>query len=76
MLAYPVFVRSPQLTRMLDFAVKLHLNCQSEELKEYRIGSEALSSGPCFDPRADTIVRAQATRLRAALDGYFRDNPG
>ena len=41
------------------------------EIKEHRIGSEVFGRGNEFDPQADTIVRTQAHRLRAALAAYY-----
>ena len=42
------------------------------ELKEYTLGVEVFDRGASFDPRIDTIVRVQARRLRAKLQGVLR----
>ncbi len=41
-----------------------------EQLKEYTLGVEALGRGAAFDPRTDSIVRVEASRLRSRLDAY------
>jgi TolB-like protein/tetratricopeptide (TPR) repeat protein len=41
------------------------------QLKEYSIGVDVFGRGESFDPRADTIVRAQARKLRSKLAKYY-----
>jgi TolB-like protein len=48
---------------------------EGEDLKEYRIGTEVYGRGSAYDPRADGIVRVEATRLRAKLREYY-EGPG
>ncbi len=60
--------RSGQLLR---FLVEHSLNGNQETLKEYTIGAEVLGRGDSFDPRIDSIVRVEASRLRGKLDQYF-----
>jgi len=43
-----------------------------QNLKEYRIGVDALKRGGAFDPAENSIVRVQAYRLRAKLADYYQ----
>lgn len=72
-LASPAFARSRRLSQFLRFTVELAVSGRSEEIKEHRIGAEVFDRGPGFDPQADTIVRTQAHRLRAALSAYYEN---
>jgi Tol biopolymer transport system component len=65
------FSKADRASRFLRFAVRQYLQGKSSELKEYVIGIEVLGRKPDFDPRVDTIVRAEAQRLRARLDEYY-----
>jgi Tol biopolymer transport system component len=70
-LASPTFSKADRATRFLRFAVRQYLEGRSSELKEYVVGVEVLGRKPDFDPRVDTIVRAEAQRLRTRLDEYY-----
>src|SRR5689334_14155771 len=65
------FSKADRASRFLRFAVRQYLEGKSTELKEYVIGVEVLGRKPDFDPRVDTIVRAEAKRLRTRLDEYY-----
>jgi TolB-like protein len=62
---------SNQLQRLLRLVVLRTLDGQSDLLKEYNLGLEAFQRPPDYDPKLDPIVRVQARRLRAKLDGYY-----
>jgi tetratricopeptide (TPR) repeat protein len=68
--ADPVFARSPQLRRLLEYLVTCAISGDSHP-KEYTIAVEALGRSADFDPERDAIVRVQAGRLRRALDKYY-----
>jgi hypothetical protein len=70
-LASPLFQGSPKLAAFLRFVVEEKLAGQSERIKGYTIGIEALGRGQNFDPQADPIVRVEAGRLRRTLDAYY-----
>lgn len=78
-LASPGFAQSDRLKRFLRLAVERTLDGRAEELKEYMVGVEVFDRGDSFDPRADTIVRSEANRLRSRLAQYYqrdgRDDP-
>jgi predicted ATPase len=70
-LASDTFSKAHSLRRLLAYVVDETLAGRADALKEYAIGVEVFGRGAAFDPRADTIVRVQARRLRAKLDEYY-----
>jgi Tol biopolymer transport system component len=70
-LASRAFTKGDRASRFLRFVVEWHLKGKSAEIKEYVVGVEVLGKRSDFDPRTDTIVRAEARRLRARLDQYY-----
>jgi TolB-like protein/cytochrome c-type biogenesis protein CcmH/NrfG len=75
----PLFTNAHRLSRFLQFAVVRSIEGQAGEIKEYLIGVEVYDRSPSYDPKADSIVRAEASRLRAKLREYYdtvgRDDP-
>ena len=71
MLASDTFAGAERSRALLRFLVGQALENQSDRLKEYTIGSEALGRGESFDPRTDPIVRAEASRLRNRLEKFY-----
>lgn len=71
-LGSPTFASTQALRSLLRFLVDEKLAGREDRLKEYTLGVEAFGRGDAFDPKADTIVRVQARRLRAKLDEYYR----
>lgn len=65
------FARSRSLQDFLTFIVTQSLE-PDQNLKEYRIGVDALNRGGGFDPAENSIVRVQAYRLRAKLADYYQ----
>lgn len=70
-LASRAFARAPVLRRLLAYLVEKTLSGEPGDLKEYAVGVAVFQRGPAFDPSTDTIVRAQARRLRARLAEYY-----
>jgi Tol biopolymer transport system component len=70
MLASPVFSASERLSRFLRFVVEETLAGRGDRLKEYTIGVEVFDKGPSFDPRTDSSVRSEASKLRLKLRLY------
>jgi predicted ATPase len=70
-LASEAFSKAHSLRRLLEYVVEETLAGRADSLKEYAIGVEVFGRGQDFDPRADTIVRVQARRLRAKLQQYY-----
>jgi TolB-like protein/lipoprotein NlpI len=59
------------MRRFLTFAVEKALAGEAEDLKEYTVGVEVFDRTPDFDPRADSIVRVEARRLRSKLRKHY-----
>ena len=74
MLASDTFAGAERSRVLLRFLVERAMANQSDRLKEYTIGSEALERGDSFDPRTDPIVRAEASRLRSRIERYYATN--
>lgn len=74
-LASEGFRNAERLTRFLRFIVERALAGQSDQIKEYLLGSEVYDRGAGYDPRTDPIVRVEARRLRARLQEYY-EGPG
>jgi len=70
-LASAGLAQSPSLSRFLRFVVEETLAGRQDTLKEYTLGVYVFDRGDGFDPRTDSIVRVQGTKLRARLAGYY-----
>src|SRR6266849_2877451 len=66
-----LFENAGRSRALLDYLVREAVSSRADRLKEYTIGSEGLGRGDSFDPRTDTIVRAEASRLRSRLERYY-----
>jgi TolB-like protein/Tfp pilus assembly protein PilF len=67
------FANARRSSSLLRFTAEHALNGKASILKEYTVGVEVLGRPPSFDPRLDGIVRVEASRLRARLREYYRD---
>jgi hypothetical protein len=63
--------RAGKLVALLDYLVETTLSGNAHYLKETTIGVYVFGRPPDYDPKADTIVRSQAWRLRAKLEEYY-----
>jgi serine/threonine-protein kinase len=70
-LASEAFRGSARSAKLLRFLVEHEAKGESDQLKEYSLGADALGRGPSFDPRLDSIVRVEVARLRNRLDQYY-----
>ncbi len=75
LLESPLFVRSPVLTRLLQFLVEHRLRGGRSSPKAYAIATEALGRSEDFDPAVDSYPRVMVGRLRSLLDRYYADTP-
>ena len=66
-----LFIRSERLRRFLRVAVDRALAGETEGLKEYSLGRDVFDRDEGYDPRIDSIVRVEATRLRKKLSEYY-----
>jgi hypothetical protein len=60
-----------RLVQLLEFVVRSTLQGEATHLKETTIGVGVFGRNPDYDPKADTIVRSQAWRLRSKLRKYY-----
>lgn len=65
------FAQTPRLSAFLRLVVAKALRGESGQIKEYLIGAEVYERDENYDPRVDSIVRVEATRLRARLRTYY-----
>jgi adenylate cyclase len=72
-LASALFVRSERLCRFLRFTVELTLSGETDRIKEYTLGRDVFDRDKNYDPRADSIVRVEARRLRRKLGEYYQE---
>jgi Tol biopolymer transport system component len=70
-LANPRLARSERLGRFLRFIVEEELSGRGSQLKEYIIGVEVYHKPVGYDPRVDSTVRVEASRLRQRLAAYY-----
>ena len=70
-LASSEFSGRKQLSQFLRYVVEQTLSGQSNRIKQYTVGVEALGYGSDFDPHTNPTVRIEARRLRRALDMYY-----
>jgi len=75
LLESPMFIRSPVLTRLLQFLVEHRLRGGRSSPKAYAIATEALGRSEDFDPAVDSYPRVMVGRLRTLLDRYYADTP-
>lgn len=69
-LSSPEFAQSERLQRFLKFIVYETLEGRAGNLKEFTIALDVFDRNESFDPQTNSIVRVEASRLRAKLDQY------
>jgi TolB-like protein len=69
--ASPSFGKVERPARLLRFLVEKALREESSQLKESVIGVEFFGRSADWDPRLDSIVRQEASRLRKRLARYY-----
>lgn len=62
---------SKRLVQFLSFVVEATLRGEAHHLKETTIGVSLFGRPADYDPKADTVVRNQAWRLRSKLKEYY-----
>ncbi|MDX2154056.1 MAG: hypothetical protein SFV54_25175 [Bryobacteraceae bacterium] len=70
-LAGPHFAGARRLSAFLSLIVETTLDGRSGAIKEQLIATEVYERDASYDPRIDSIVRVEATRLRARLRAYY-----
>lgn len=69
------FAGSQRLQTLLDYIVSETLDGAGDRLKEYSIAVDVFDRSSTFDPRVDSIVRVQASRLRGQLAAFYKKPP-
>lgn len=69
-----IFETSEIHRRLLRYLGEKSLAGQADSLKEYTIGIEAFGKPESYDPRQDSIVRLQVSRLRQKLMAYYLED--
>ena len=70
-LSSQTFAKSRRLQDFLRYTVDRIKAGQGDTIKEYLLAVEVFGRKPSFDPRFDSIVRVQASRLREKLEKYY-----
>jgi hypothetical protein len=60
------------LRRLLEYLTRKSVSGDADQLKEYTIGIEAFGKPESYDPRHDSIVRLQVSRLREKIAQYYQ----
>ena len=68
------FSSAKQMQRFLTYIVKKTLDNKGELLKQYTIGTEALSLAEDFDPESNPAVRIIGGRVRERLREYYEND--
>ena len=58
--------------KLLQYLAEKTVTGEADRLKEYTIGLEAFGKPASYDPKHDSIVRLQASRLRQKLATYYQ----
>lgn len=65
------FLGQGRLSQFLRFAVNESIEGRGGQIKEYVVGMEVYQRDAAYDPRTDSIVRVEASKLRAKLAQYY-----
>jgi TolB-like protein len=70
------FANADRVSRFLRYVVERTLAGEGDTLKEYAVGVGVFDRDEQYDPRVDSIVRVEASRLRGKIDEYYRTRDG
>ena len=73
LLASPEFASSGRKSQLLRYLVEQTLASKAPNINEYAIGLDVFERPPSFDPRIDSVVRAEVSRLRLKLRDYYEN---
>lgn len=71
LLASPSFAASPRRAQLLRYLAMRALAGEGESINEYAIGVDVFGKPPSFDPRLESVVRTEFSRLRQKLKEYY-----
>lgn len=69
-----LFCRSQGLGKLLEFLIEHDLAGKGEDLKETYIGWAFYKKPLTYDPKSDSVVRVNATRLRTRLRRFYQEH--
>lgn len=69
--SHPRFAAAERFRSFLQFTVEKVLAGQADEIKEYTIALEVYGRKPDYDPKIDSTVRVEASRVRTRLQEYY-----
>ncbi len=67
------FQKSPRRRELLTWLVKLAMEGRHDEITQRSVAAAIYGRGEDFDPREDTIVRVEMSRLRAGLEAFYQE---
>lgn len=67
------FVAAPRGSRFLRYVVEQALAGRADEIKELVIAMDVYARAADYDPKADSTVRVEASRLRVRLQRYYTE---
>lgn len=70
--ASPILAPADSLCRLLRYLAQAAIEQPGESVREAQIARDVFGRGEQFDPRADSTVRVQTSRLRTRLADYYR----
>jgi serine/threonine-protein kinase len=71
-LASPLFAKAGRQAQLLRYLVEKSATPGEADLKEYTIALEVFERPATYDPRIDSVVRVEASKLRARLERYYQ----
>ncbi len=71
LLASQLFSNSRRKAKLLKYLTEASLQGRGGEISEYAIGLDVFDRPSSFDPRIDSTVRAEMSRLRTRLKEYY-----
>lgn len=69
-----MFRKSPKLSQLLSYLVKMTIRGEGATLKSYTVAVDGLGRNPSFDANADSYPRVQVLRLRNLLATFYARN--
>ena len=73
LLASRHFAATGRRGQLLGYLVERTLAGDADKINEYAIGLEVFQRPPSFDPRIESVVRTEVSRLRQRLKDYYAD---
>src|SRR5262245_12128539 len=69
--ASPGFRGAERMRRLLEYLVTETVEGRGSHIKEYSVALQVFDKPDSFDPKADSTVRSEASKLRTKLQLYY-----